>query len=151
MKKAVNRFVQIVKEESERQVLMYESAFFKAKDLVYLSREETELIKKHMVSRLSTGMDSKLIRAMEGIGKHLAVTDVGVPCDSVCRTLVRESKDHGKMVTEFMVQKYWETNEDVRGTFDKRFKEWEDHFWSKNEGDKAQTIAVIRSSLEVPF
>lgn len=67
--RATKHFVKIIKEESSSNVWRY--AFFRGRDIQYLSAEEASLIKQHFLSILKAPIMDELLDAIEGIGAFL--------------------------------------------------------------------------------
>lgn len=63
------RFIKILKESDQNTVFAYETAFFRASDLKYLSQDDAQFAKEHLLSRMRDKPTMKLIAALEGCGQ----------------------------------------------------------------------------------
>jgi hypothetical protein len=70
-KKILKHLVDIIKQADKHKVLTYETHFFKAGDLQYLSASDAKLVREHLLSRVREEVSVELLRAMEGLGAFL--------------------------------------------------------------------------------
>ncbi len=68
---ATKRFVSICRDEPEWRVLIHEENFFRCYDLKYLTPEEQEIVKLHILARVKTDVASGKNRTFRGIGPYL--------------------------------------------------------------------------------
>lgn len=85
-KKVTQRFVTILKEESDKAVMSYGTAFFRCSDLKYLSEQETTLVKDHLLSRCKNDPSLQVLKALPGIGGYLKETEIASFVDSLIRS-----------------------------------------------------------------
>lgn len=87
--KMAERFVNILKEESDWMVHTYETGFFRAKDLAYLSSQDRQLVKEHLLTRPDETLpDTRYLRTMEGIGPFLAGTEIAAFAGPIIRAIL---------------------------------------------------------------
>lgn len=151
-RKVMKRFLSILKEEDEHKVLAYETAFFRGNDLTYLSSEEAQLIKEHLLSRLREGVHIPLLQAMEGLGQFLTADEIRDFADPIIRTILRErNKLLEKKARECIENEYWRMKGDVQGKLRNRLDDWIAHLEGKMEPILADTIRDLVKELELPF
>jgi len=69
--RVTQKFLNVVQEEGEYTVQMYERNLFRAGDLQFLADGERSIIKAYLLASMSKKLTSSLIQAAEGIGKFL--------------------------------------------------------------------------------
>jgi hypothetical protein len=75
-RKVTQNHARVLKEEGEARVVAYIDAFVRASDLLIAQHDEREIIKDHLLSRLSRGVTEPLLEALEGIGQFLMNDDL---------------------------------------------------------------------------
>ncbi len=70
-KKALKKFVRLIKEESGKKITIYEDAFFRAPDMQYLSKGDRDLVKKHLFSTIIDNIEEATLKIMADIGPFL--------------------------------------------------------------------------------
>jgi hypothetical protein len=91
-RKAMARYVKVLKEEAATLVQIYEEEFFRAADLEYVAAGDRAMVRTHLLARLKEDLNAELLRAAEGIGQFLAEGDV----DSFVDPLIRASAGGGQ-------------------------------------------------------
>jgi hypothetical protein len=148
------QLVKVIKEESEAIASAYESTFFRATDLQYLSFEETQLVKQHLFSSLWKRASSSLLsllKAMEGIGDYLEAQDIPLLYEPLVRAYLSIHIDIPEQVIEEFLQ-----NELWRGCHDKISKAVDHYFDSRmRQGRESPSgkakIQELKSYVEHPF
>jgi hypothetical protein len=84
-KRVAQRFVEIVKEESDTVVAEYGAAFFAADQFRYLDPDDIGLVKEHLFGRLRRDRDGRSFSMFRGIGKFLSSTDAYRVADALVR------------------------------------------------------------------
>lgn len=148
-KKVVTKFVSILKEEDQRTVLTYETAFFIATDLQYLPAEDSALVKEHLISRLQKGINSQLLGAMNGIGPFLTVDDISGFTDACVRAILGATPDTLRGSTrEFLQGEYLFMLPSVQERVKKRLEDWIPFLQEKEWNELAQTVKDLMALLE---
>lgn len=70
-KKAMQKHVGVLKEDSGTRVRVYEERFFRAADLAYAAPSEAPMVRDHLLARLNAEPSQQLISVAERLGEHL--------------------------------------------------------------------------------
>ena len=155
-REVAEKFVSILKEENEHMVMTYEVVFFRISDVVYLSSDETMLIKQHLFARLSKEVTVPVLVALKGVGAFLVSDEIYEFTSSIIKTILykkdRELKDAAR---EFFVNEYLIMSEDCQSMVRKSLTGWGKFLEKKGQTELAKTVEEIKSSVEfedaIPF
>lgn len=152
-KTVARKFVRLIKEGTEKRVMAYETAFFRAGDLAYLSKDEASLVKDHILARLARHDPAKLLPTLEGIGPFLAAHEVGSVVDVLVRLglygKTETQKEEAQKVLEGL---YMETEPPIDASIQTRVDAWVSMFEEQGKPDIIEAAKQIRSRLDAfPF
>ena len=83
------QYAKILREGDEYRVRVYQTAFFRAKDLVFLPPQDQSLVKEHLLTRLERAFpDLRLLRTLEGMGQFLTPAEVPAFVRGIIRTVL---------------------------------------------------------------
>ena len=138
------RYVKILREGDEARVRAYQTAFFRAKDMLFLSTEDQWLVKEHLLTHLQRALpDARFLRTLEGIGAFLTSVEVSAFVSGILRTILTwdtatpETEHLRKAGLLRLEQEYrWMTPE-AKGEMLKRLGEW----ITRSEGGSTRSLA----------
>jgi hypothetical protein len=142
-KKVVQKFVSILKQEQESTVLIYETVFFRASDLAYLSADDANLVKGHIRGRLQVSVDDDMLTALSGIGAFLTPQDVNDLLDPIIKAAVRDEEAKHFLITEYTLM-----STQISIAVLQRLKQWHYTYEQKRLVVAAESIGAIIQELE---
>jgi hypothetical protein len=150
------RFIQIVKEESEYTISTYTDAFFRAKDLEFLTTSELAVAKDYLFSRLDKQVDINLVKIVQGMGLYLCKEEVDKFIDPLIQAVLRTSgSEHELVAKEARETLEWEaysmTDREIQKEYVERLQEWIKHLESKDQPKGAATVKEIKDIAEIAF
>ena len=141
-KKVAKNFIRILKEEGHNVVDSYESNFFRCTDLRYYDQEEIQLVKQHVIPRLThLPVD---VSVLEGIGEYLTKEDINEFIDPIIR-IYTEGRIYQNLDT-FLIFELASTAFDVEDQIRSRLNAWLEGF--KRKGDET-SIEAVRGILDI--
>ena len=152
-KKAAKWFVSLLKEEGDRAVLSYGTAFLRASDAAHLTANEQALVKQHLLSRLQNEVTGNLLTALTGIGAFLAEPEVNPFVDRLVRFACSKG-DLADQASNFLQGEHRWTSGDLDLLIAKRLGAWGTNYVRQNMHDKAEIVEQIKATYEpgdVPF
>jgi hypothetical protein len=151
-KEVAERFICILKEESERAIETYGTAFFRFGDMKYVSTDDADLAKKHFLSRLKNENSVNLVIALSGIGQFLAKEEAFDFVDSLIKLVnLDKSSDIKKYARECLQDEGFNASETVKSAMILRLNDWIPFYRQKNLEEKATVAEEIKDYLEIPF
>lgn len=152
-RRVAQRFVSIVKEESEYVVFSYGTAFLRASYLQHVSADDARIVKDHLLSRLSQEPDLPVIEALEGVGRLLTKSDIDRFVDPlvrmVCTTGNAPLRDRAKSC---LTSEWFGIQGDLEKPFKKRLEAWAALYREKGMADKAEQVErILNETEDVPF
>ena len=148
------KFVEILRREDEHKVLTYETAFFQAGDLQYLSYADASLAKQHFLSRLTKSPSDLLLKASKGIAQHLVRDEVSPIVDALVRVVAYGKPRDCVEDARGMIVSLWTELPGGTTGLDaivlSRLDDWIRHFKQDGQEDKAQIVAEIKSECDSP-
>ncbi len=146
--KAAKWFVSLLKEESDRAVFSYGTAFLRASDLEHLTPNERTLVKEHLLSRLKNDTSPPLLTAIAGIGKFLVEADVNAFVDPLVKLACSGDRlaARGREVLE---NEYSRTRGELDSVILKRLTAWENAYTSRKQPSKVAIVEEMRTAYEV--
>lgn len=82
-KAATETFLRVLREDDEAVVGAYETALFRARDLVHLTKQERTMVKVHILARLRASATVELMEATKGISRFLTLEELAAVVDVV--------------------------------------------------------------------
>jgi hypothetical protein len=150
-KKAViaKRFVKVLKEENTQHVFTYETAFFKANDLAYLSASEVALVKEHLLSRLEKERtQSPLLGVLEGLGRHLKPQEISRSTDVLMHFVAYGKEALRKKGTDAVRRLWSEIPAGPDEKLTKRLDEWITFLGEKGLVEQQEATRGLRAEFD---
>ena len=91
--KVAKKIVQVIKEESQMVVNIYENFFFNIDYLEHLSDSDRQLVKEHLLARLVKEPSNSLLSAISGIGTYLIPNEIYLWISPIIKQHVEESSE----------------------------------------------------------
>jgi hypothetical protein len=155
-KKVAKAFVEVLRKEDEHTVFTYETAFFQAGDLQYLSGTDRVLAKQHFLSRFAETLTIPLLKASEGLASFLAKDEISPLVDKLVRAVVHGKPHDLAMEARKFITNLWMTLPGGQGGLDalvvSRLDDWIAHLQKEGQSDKADIINEIKGECgDIPF
>lgn len=150
-KKVAQRFISIFKEESDRVIHTYGTAYLRMTDLKYVSKEDMDLIKKHFLRRLKDAPYLNLLHALNGIGIYITSDEIEEFVDSFMRIIGRDEElaELGRARFEAECNLMKVQNNDLAVS---RIDDWINMLRENKAFDKAKLLEAIKDNvIMVPF
>lgn len=156
-RKVTTHFLTVLKEEDQHTVYTYETAFFTAYDLKYVSSAEAKLVKDHLLSRAKQGISNELLRAVDGIAPFLEAADVSGLVDALVRTSLKAGNPL-KDACRSSIHGLWldlpkgDGDHGLDRLLLKRLDTWITFFEEQENHDSAAAVREIREICDdIPF
>lgn len=151
--KAAKWLVSLLKEEDERAVFSYGTAFLRASDLKYLSPNEQNLVKQHLLARLNSNTTMSLLTAVTGIGEFLVKEDINAFVDPLVKLVTSNDRlaAESRKVLEGV---HFQTPQALEQLIAERLKAWAEFYGNRNQYEKVKIIEEIQVLYEgddIPF
>jgi hypothetical protein len=149
-RKLMKKFVRVLKEENSQTVMAYESAFFRGSDLEYLDKDEAQLVKDHLFSRLEKEVEMSLLETLTGIGQFLKGADEIVTITDVLVKATVNSKNsdvlkrRSRIVLEGL---FWEIPVGPDEAMKERIDDWVTLYKETNVQPHLGILQAIRASF----
>jgi hypothetical protein len=154
-KKVTKNFFSILKEEDQYKVFTYETAFFRAGDLKYLSLPEAKVVKDHLLSRLQTEISEELINAIDGLSHFVEPGDISGLIDSLVRAIVNEESGELKAAGRRCLLGLWgclPNGDKGDAKVIARLGDWIAHYEKNGNLDSAEIVRKMKNEFEnFPF
>lgn len=119
-RRVMNKFVSIIKEESQYVVEVYQDAFFRADQLKYVEDDSERLmLKQQLLSRLSTKLDASLLDLMNGISGYIDHLDIDMFMEPLIRMYLTSPHDRFR-IDNFVLSESLSLEDDLRKAAVKR-------------------------------
>jgi hypothetical protein len=139
-RKATENFVRLLREDSETNVIAYEESFFRCEDLRFLSADEADLVKQHVLSHFAGDRRHSLttfLRVLGGIGSYLSPSEAPIFADAVCSVVAHLQPSKLDMVPSDMgaalAAEYDEMSPPAQANFARRYDHWIAAFGQRNQ------------------
>lgn len=155
-KKAAKAFVEVLRKEDEHTVFTYETAFFQAGDLKYLSVADKDLAKEHFLSRFEESLTIPLLKASEGLAGSLAKHEISPLVDKLVRAVVLGKPYDLALEARKFIIALWMGLPGGQGGLDalvvSRLDDWIAHLQKEGQSEKANVLAEIKAECgDIPF
>jgi hypothetical protein len=155
-RKVAKIFVDVLRKEDEHTVFTYETAFFQAGDLQYLSGTDRELAKQHFLSRFAEHLTIPLLKASEGLGEFLTKDEISPLVDKLVRLVVAGKPSNLAIDARKSITNLWMTLPGGKGGLDalvvSRLNDWIAHFQKEGQLEKANIISEVKAECgDIPF
>jgi hypothetical protein len=155
-RRAVARYVQILKEADDRHVVTYDAAFFRAKDLAFTNENNQRLVREHVLQRLQDGVTDDTLPLANGLEQYLDNDTVSGWIDAFVRTLVFRSpsgqlKQH---ITTFLQTAASALSKELDEQVRRRLQDWIDLFQRQSKPEPRGVVVELRGEMffdELPF
>jgi len=153
-KKVAAWFARIRSEESDQVIEGYGTAFIKASDMQYMSKDDANLVKHHMLGHLNQNMGSLVLDSLSGIGGFIEVADVQKFVDPLTRFVTQKSVMPiwmDKVVSLFELGSS-NFSPKVQEAITNRLNKWIKSFKERKQDNWVEIINRIKYSMEdFPF
>lgn len=154
-KRVAKQFVAVLRRDDEHRVLTYETAFFQATDLKFLSPTDAALAKQHLLTRIASSLDIPLLKACDGLAKHLTREEISPIVDALVRYIVFGKNKSTLPAKEYIVTLWRELPGGTDGLDNvvvSRLNDWVEHLKKEGQEDKTQVIEAIKAECDdIPF
>ncbi|SRR5216684_657410 len=150
-KKVTTNFLSILRNEEQYKVLTYETAFFRAADLKYLSSAQAKLVKDHLLSRIKTDISTELVEAFDGLPEFLEKEDIADLVDALLKASLKSSNPLRTSARKYLGE-LWLGLPGGKDGLDQfvfsRLQDWIVHFEKHQNVDSAQIVREIKVEIE---
>jgi hypothetical protein len=150
--KAAQDFVRILRDESEANVLAYEAACFHCSGIQYLSDDDAEIVKRHILSRFvgqSGEQVSTLLRVIAGIGPYLTPAEGADLAQAICKTISQQLTWRlGRMPGDaglLILGEYDAMSDAARSEFARRWSQWIQSAAARNQPEVVERLEGLRN------
>jgi len=154
-KKSVEKFVRAFREESDDMLSKYVIPFLRCNDLQYVSAEDADLIKQHLLSKLQNKVNIDLLKALEGIEGYISSEDIVKFVDPLIRTICDTNREWSikEIAQERITQAWFYLKDDLDKSLMNRIDVWIN--FSQDKGNFPQKVKIeqIKEAIydNVPF
>ena len=152
---ATARYVSVLKEQGKSVREVYDSYFFRAKDLQFLSSSaDVELVKHHLFDLLRKSYIYFKHEVTDGIGKFITVEDVLTERSRVLWIPILDLRGNESRFTKAL---HWHNREWLNMTGEVPLKYSGDiachisHYTNQGKADLAATVTRLLESMQTPF
>jgi len=155
-KRVTLNFLSILKEEDQYKVFAYETAFFRAHDLKYLSAPQGKLVKAHLLSRIQKDISTELVVAIGGLPAYLEAGEISDLVDALLKACLPKSPSPLKASARKYLSTLWlelpSGNDGIDHKVLDRLDDWIRHFEDRGNLESAATVREIKDELsDIPF
>jgi len=154
--RAIENFVQILREEDGEVLIRHSTAFINFNDLKYVQPQHREMVKEHLFSRIPATHSVESTKLMEGVFNVVTENDVVKWLDPYIRAIAStsiRSKDKNYVRQNLLATVDLLTN-DLEKQIDHRLDDWIRHFEKDGATDRATMIRELKdeiSTQRIPF
>lgn len=105
--KAMKRYISVLKEQPEFEVLRYEEAFFRAKDLNLIAPGDARIAKAHLLDQVQRDFGARLENAMIGFGSAATRDDLSSASQSIIEFVVAMDTQDRRELAERTLREMW--------------------------------------------
>lgn len=105
--KAMARYVRVIKEEPEFEVLRYEEAFFRARDLKLIPDADARIAKAHLLDQIQRDFGPRLESALQGFGAAATRDELGSAAQSIIEFVVTRDTPDRRELAERALRDLW--------------------------------------------
>lgn len=150
-KRVAQHFVTLFKEESDRIVLTYGTAFLRMTYLNLVPKDDAEIVKQHLLSRLNSSRDLNLILALDGIGLFLKSSEIDSFIDPLVRIIFHDDNDLKEQAESCIKNEWWRMPKEIDQALKIRINAWIDSNKEKGSDEKVVRLEEIMAELDTPF
>ena len=149
------RFVTILRQQPEQEVLDYEIAFFRATDMQYLDPSEVTIVREHLLSQLKS-VDGKKLDSTKGLAKFLLSSEVSRYFSLLLRAALHERTDAIRNKARMAIcEEYHDLNDEQKEVAKQQLEFSKTFYADREQPDIAEKVgSVITEMLEwadIPF
>jgi hypothetical protein len=144
--RAIERFAEILRTESNSTIELYGNAFFRTSDLKYAQPGTVSLIKAHLLARLKTSI-ATVLPLLKGIGSSLVAADAANYIDPFIRAV------HAKTISiqaarEFIAGETGRTTAEFDTSVANRLNDLEKLFTEKQQPELFDVVKSLRAAAD---
>ena len=150
------KFIEILRTGTQEVVFAYETAFFRCKYLEYLTEDERNLTKKHVIARLAKHISKEVITTLYGIEVYASKDElIDLTYHLIYDAIFSKSDDYKSKVKTFLkhIYLYFDENSKERGIIENLFKKYKKHYEKHGKDKIAHSIDKIKDEIisALPF
>ncbi len=151
-RRVAHRMVEILRNGDHREVMDYQSTFFRARDLVFLSDTEKNMVKQHLLAQIDEReLTTGLYSVLDGIHDFLTDEEFDDLVDTLIRILVGSKnatykKNSNKALWRLWMASAGEREKALMGALTRTAEYYEDH-----DAAKSKLLRELADSLQIPF
>lgn len=124
-RKAMARYVRVLKEEPQLEVLRYEEAFFRARDLHLVGETDARIAKAHLLDQVQRDFGSRLEYALTAFGSVATREELGSAAQSVVEFVVAFDSQERRQLAERVLRELWRSAPPpIRDEVPNRIESW---------------------------
>lgn len=124
-RKAMARYVRVLKEEPEFEVLRYEEAFFRGRDLTLIPEADARIAKTHLLDQVQRDFGARLEGALLGFGAVATRDDLSSAAQSIIEFVVARDTAERRQLAERNLRELWRSAPDtIRDAVPDRIEAW---------------------------
>ncbi len=141
-KEVTKRFITILKEDSEYNVINYGNAFFRTSDLMFLDAEDKAMAITHLMGRYEKNLNEPLLTVINGVTKYLTKSQAEQLVDISIRYLTSKIPEHATMARNLLYLEFLNFSKQKIDAeiYRKRLNEWHQSFKNRNQEDNANSV-----------
>jgi hypothetical protein len=144
-KKAIQKYVKILRESDGEIVNYYDEAFFDGEDLTRVSTTQALLVKEHFLDKLSPVAAPRVMHQMRGVERYLTPADAASWIDPILKALTsdRVKQPAKKWMLNYVEDASSRTPSDFDEAAIARLDGWESH-WTEEEPDVPGALESVK-------
>lgn len=155
-KKAMQKYIKVLREGDGELVTRYDNSFFSSRDLRFLTEPQQRMAIEHFLAKMRPTATSDSTQHFGGIEQYMTPSEAQAWLDIIIRTVTSERvpDPQKEAVEEYFGKAVSWTSDDADRAMQTRLKIWEKHFQEKNDDDGKRTIARLEEALmmaDLPF
>ena len=124
-RKAMARYIRVLKEQPEFEVLRYEEAFFRGKDLALLAAGDARIAKAHLLDQIQRDFGVRLENALSGFGSASTREDLTSASQAIIEFVVSSDTQDRRQLAERTLRELWRSApESTRDAVPDRIMSW---------------------------
>jgi hypothetical protein len=146
-KRVAERFVEIIKEESDWAILGYGQLFFRASDLQYLATDDIDLVKKYLLDRLENS-PSEWLTTVSGISRFVSSEEVVEFIDPLVRAINDSQRGLSEKARDVLIEDWLVAPSEIMRLAENRLEEWIAFYRKKGLTTQAERIEQVKAIFE---
>ncbi|MEX0804237.1 MAG: hypothetical protein WD688_13110 [Candidatus Binatia bacterium] len=155
-RKAVAKFVRVLREEDDNRVNVYSNSFFKPADIKFVAANHAAMVRQHLLSLVPSMHTAKSLHFVDGIAEYLEPSDIQAWLDPFVRTLLSAQVPVAVKATvrNHLLTATMSTSTKSDESLDSRLNAWVRHLEKNSSTEQVGTIRSLKEEIEsmrVPF